>query len=326
MTKKVRPATNRRQFIQHSSWSGIALASVAVAAARERAAVSKSELPRVNDPRESLRLFVKTSGDLSGAAFSRSYAGQLFAVEPGSQTRPLLSVEGFGLGWTRLQADGSCHQAWRELLIFKDSATDEILDQWRNPYTDEICEVSHIHNRSVNLHLKATGEPSGAIGYSFDDARPKAVNLPWVRQGDRMVVSLDTRSVIDSPLSPIQWRRESSGLRVSLTEFASHSALLADLTSSKLTSAPSVGTTTRLSPWLPWMMMGPVPGQVILRCQTRKAPGMAAIAPQLREFAARRFPDFLQVPSEADYALPTETSWSVFSRERKPWAAARAPA
>lgn len=321
----------RRSFLMGAAAIGAALAQPGIVNARpgRGAAHNSALLPALDDAAENVRLYVKISGDLSGKPFARWWSGHFFALDEGKMTQPLCAIEGFGHGWTKPRPDGSFKSAWRELGFYKDHSTGEILDHWRNPLTDEVCEVMHVHNRYINADLRPSAptapvpaEPGTRIGdysYSHDGDASKPFILPWFVQGKTLSVSLDLRYAADNPLDPVQWRRESSGSRISVTDFVMHTAQIADVLDGRLTSAPSVGYRTQVGAWLPWMLMGPATGQLLLRGTSRKLASLHDVPQPLRRYAATRFPEFLGAPTEADFERPSESSWSVYARERKPW-------
>jgi len=137
-----------------------------------RPSVDVAELTR--DPRKTLRLYVKLNGDASGKPYYSWFSGHVYAVDQGRITTPLFGVEGYGMGWAAPQPDGSFRQIWKEVGFYKDLKTDAILESWRNPFNNELCEVMHINNRSVNYTMVPHGasfSPPGMQVFMGGDQR-----------------------------------------------------------------------------------------------------------------------------------------------------------
>ena len=74
------------------------------------------------------------------------------------------------------------------------------------------------------------------------------------------MLSTDMHLNYPNPLQPDKWPRESSGPKAQVTEMMRYFVKQADLENPKLTAVPYHGTWHRITPWLPWMLMGQTPG------------------------------------------------------------------
>jgi hypothetical protein len=111
---------------------------------------------------------------------------------------------------------------------------------------------------------------------------------------------------------------ESSGERNSVTEFFMQLTSRRELLDPKVTAASNVGQWTRVCAWLPWMLMGRTPGQLLYRCVTKKVASLDDLPAPLRAYTARNLTEFLEAPTEENFKMPPESSWEVFKNERKP--------
>lgn len=279
------------------------------------------------DPEQNLRLYLKMNSDISGAPTYAWYSGHVFGVNQGDITRPLLGIEGFGQGRTVRQPDGTYKQSWKEVGYYKDLITGEIVEQWTNPYNGAQCDVMHINNRSVNLTFAPTVQPivypggEASMGGGYTRAGASAAHpftVPWFVTGDFVGVEMDARVTGTNPLDPAKWKRESSGPRYSVTEFFAQYGSLAELLDPKVSAVRSTGHWTRISPWLPWMLMGQAPGQCVLRCVTKKMAHYEDVPAHLRAHTAKHFPAFTYLSTPEEEALPLESSWEVFKMKRQP--------
>ncbi len=284
-------------------------------------------LPGPDDPEKCLENYIRITSDLSGRPVYGWQQGTLYGSMPGRMLLPLLGIVGFGCGSIERQADGTFHSLWKEVLYFTDLKTGEVADRWVNPYNNETCAVMHIHNRSVNGVLKAHVDDTALLaekyGMQMGYATRETADLPGhpfylqtAVVGDTVTLYNDVRYYRRNPLNPKIWRRESTGEFISVAELYTNSGSLRALSDPKITNAPSQGSWNRICPWLPWMLMGGQPGELIYRSTTQKLGGPAELPPRLRAYTERHQPDFLIPPN--DFNIPPESSMDVFMRERKP--------
>ncbi len=233
----------------------------------------------LDTPRGMLDTYIRMTGDTSGKPYIGCYSGHLFAVQPNDIVEPLCGFTGFGLGWDRPQANGDYHHAWKEVGYYTDLRGGEILEQWRNPLNGELCDVMHIHNRSVNMKLTTTVNlpPPGSnrkIGYSNFPQLDNPVHpygLPYAILDDQLSIFYDGRGYVPSPLDPKTRVRESAGAMMSVAEFFMLTSRKSEALNPKVTSAACTGSWTRIGPWLPWMLLGQRPGHLFYRSATTPA-------------------------------------------------------
>lgn len=298
---------------------------VSTAAGAESAdAATLAELAK--DPVETLKLYMKLSGDITGKPYVGWFSGHVYSFGQGQLTTPLFGVEGFGQGWTAPQPDGSFRSIWKEVGYYKDLITGEILEKWHNPFNGVMCDVMHIHNRSVNADLKPAGQPVAfpnvQIAVGGDLSQPSGASapfsLPWFVSGDTVACTLDSRITGTNPLNPKEWPRESSGERYSVTEFFMNHASLKVLLDPKVTNVPTFGHWTRICGWLPWMIMGQAPGQCIYRAATKKLARIDDVPAHILAYTRKHYPDFMHLSTPEEQKMPPESSFEVFKATRKP--------
>jgi hypothetical protein len=291
------------------------------------AALDAGQLPGPDEPEKCLENYIRLTSDLSGRPVYGWQQGVLYGVMPGRIILPLLGTVGFGCGSVERQADGSFHSLWKEVLYFTDLKTGEVTNTWVNPYNGVTCDVMHIHNRSVNAVLRAhVADPAplkAKFGMEMGFSSVETADLPghpFYMQtstvGDTVTIYNDVRYYRPNPLDPKKWPRESTGDHISVAEFYTSSGSLRAMLDPSVTNIPSQGGWNRICPWLPWMLMGGQPGELIYRSATQKLKGPDELPPGLRAFTQKNYPDFLIPPN--DFNIPPESSMDVFMRERKP--------
>lgn len=315
-------AVSRRLFL---IGAGVAASSATIPAmAAAGASRHTADAVTLDTPKGMLDTYVRMTGDTSGKPYLGSYSGHLFAVQPDDIVEPLCGFTGFGLGWDQPQPDGSYHHAWKEVGYYTDLRTGKILEQWRNPLNGELCDVMHIHNRSVNMTMTTTVNlpPPGSkrkIGYgNFTqlDNPAHPYGLPYAILDNQLSVFFDGRGYVPNPLDPKLWVRESAGPMMSVAEFFMLTSRKDQALDSRVSSAACTGSWTRIGPWLPWMLLGARPGHLFYRSATKKLHSISQLSATVRDYSAKRYPEFLEFPK--DFSAPMESSWEVFKRERKP--------
>jgi len=91
---------------------------------------------------------------------------------------------------------------------------------------------------------------------------------------------------------------------------------VADVENPELTTVPSVGTWTRITPWLPWMLMGQGPGHCVYLGLMGGSSSWDIVPEHVRDFAKERYPHMLSAPAE-DYG-PSISSLEYYAKEQTP--------
>jgi hypothetical protein len=91
---------------------------------------------------------------------------------------------------------------------------------------------------------------------------------------------------------------------------------IADLENPELTAVPYVGTWSRITPWLPWMLKGQDPGHCLYVGLMTGSSSWDIVPDHVKAFAEERYPHMLSAPTE-DYG-PSISSLEYFAREQTP--------
>ena len=274
-----------------------------------------------NDPFQSLRAFIKLTGDLDPTKETPGwFGGTVFGdTRRDRPMKPLFGVEGFGVVRTEVQPDGSFKVFNRELAFYKDLETGEFIDTWTNPYTKEEVDVMPIHNMTVNAHLIVSEKVGTAIEMDFDgNLMEVPLPLGWNVFGDKVFSNFEVHTMFPNELKPEEWPRESAGKILRIAEIFQRVANLADVENPDTTSADYSGTWTRVGPWLPWMLMGQAEGNLFFRTFMTKLKSIDEIPRALREHTEERLPEYFVAPSADTWGGKNDSSFSVYVRENEP--------
>ena len=293
---------------------------------RSPVAASKRAPVDFADAAQSLRSFIKLTGDLDPTKETPGwFGGTIFGdTRRDRPLQPLLGIQGFGVVRTEVQPDGSFRVFNRECAFYTDLKTGKFIDQWKNPYTGEMCDVKPIHNMTVNAHLIVSPKFGTAIEMDFD-GKLMQVPLPlgWNVFDDKLFSTFEVHTAFPSELTPEKWPRESAGKVLRIAEIFQRVASLADVENPDTTSADFSGTWTRVGPWLPWMRQGQADGSLVFRTFMTKLESADQLPADLRAIIKERLPEYFQAPAPDTWGSKNDSSFSVYARENTPLPASR---
>lgn len=233
------------------------------------------------------------------------WSGRVFARSPGVPDRHIFNVEGMNVRQCGTVTDpvrGTGYRlVSRELMLYLDPQTNEILRSWTNPETDQVVEVVHVANDPVNsrptFERNADGSPFRFSGR--------------VSQG-KVFLNFEAPLFYVNPLGGDY--QEYVGNQYHAMEIFDFSMQEADLIDGSRSRADPAIAWVRISPWLPWMRMGGRPGGLVFNAvgQTM-ANGIEDLPQVLRNEIAANYPDYVAPPPLSD-TRPNETSWTYFKK------------
>lgn len=274
----------RRAFFETASGLGAALALGGVAAAPTLAATSKGlagkskygKGPALEGPYLDLRTgkgnqlaYARLQGDLDwGKQKYFWFKGYTYAVQPGKKIVDLCGASGFGAIRFEPLPDGGIRRMCREVIVYTDLKSGEVLEDWKNPLTGETVRAVHVDNDPFNYLIEDHFPTPPSFGGLNKDTPPPKIPfvLPWYQHGDMLEMEIHIHLAYPSALQPDKWPRESAGPIAQVSEFFAHHVKAEDMQNPKLTTLDYTGTWNRITPWLPWMLMGQAPGQCQYAC------------------------------------------------------------
>ncbi len=231
--------------------------------------------------------------------------GHMFSRVPGEPDRRLFRVEGMNVRQCVTVEDPDRGTGYRlvtrEILLYKDPDTHEVLWEWDNPWTGETVEVMHIANDPVN------GRPT----FPYDaDGNPSARFNAEV-QGDKWWMTVTVPLFYENPLGGDY--QEWVGNKYQATEMFNFMGRVSELTAAdRPIYHPHVGW-VRQSDWLPWMKMRGRAGLVYFHTAGRKLESFEDLSDTMREAIDEHWPEYTE-PPPGDDDRPNETSWTYFKK------------
>ncbi len=235
--------------------------------------------------------------------------GKMYSRRSGEKDRVLFNVQGMNIRNCDYRIDGvrgpGLRSVSREVLLYLDPETNEVLDTWENPFTGETVDVVHVHNDPVNMrsHMWArdeNGEPTG-IGddlMAFDD---------MLLDGGGAA-----RLFYKNPLAG-EYQDYIGGTYHAMELGAFSANIDQALDPSTDTIDDVMLSWGRVSKWLPWMKMGDREGVVVFNTAGMRLQNWDDIPDVLRNEIEENYPIYRE-PPPVDDDRPNETSWVVFKR------------
>jgi hypothetical protein len=227
-----------------------------------------------------------------------AWSGDVYSRRMGERDRKLFAVEGMNIracSAVRDEARGDGFKlVSREILLYLDPETGEVIDEWENPWTGETVSVLHVNNDPVNFEMYEAGRDGEPMTWSGEV------------QGDLWHQRTTVPLFYPNPLGG-DYQREVGGT-YHATEMFNFFGDTASLTRRRGEPDVHVGW-ARVSDWLPWMMMEGREGTLYFHTAGRKLDRFEDLPAVMRAAVAERYPDYAEAPP-LDDERPNVTSWS----------------
>jgi uncharacterized protein DUF1838 len=252
----------------------------------------------LDNPPDNLRGLLKARASLDGTDVVTWFTGNVHAMAPQGQFRPVFGLEGYNVA-RAVEAEGGYDLLTREAVFYLDPVTREILERWKNPFNDEGVDVVHIWNDPVNQQMRLEG-PRGPW------------RVPVTGIGDEIYFNFDIFLAYPSPLSRAEFPENSQDDLYQAAELFQFFCSRKQIEDESVQSAACQVSWTRIAPWLPFMKMADRPGQLVYHCRGRKLNGFAELPNWIQDYVEKNGPQFKTAPTE--FTTPNETSWTYFKK------------
>lgn len=309
----------RRTFLMAAAPAMLAASAVQAAPRSQRLDLDKAQ--------DNVDAYTKMTSSQAGETVFGWFSGHVFSLIDNQPLLPLMGIEGFGVGRGSRNPDGSYQTQWKEVGYYTDLKTGAVLDTWDNPFNGERTEVMHIYIPAISSTITSSFKTQ-ALRPRFKDVKIERPNyrhrgepddpfiLPWFQAGDTVTLWMDGSAVAPNPLSPADWPRESNGPLTRIAEQMMYTAKASEFFDPGRTHVDHVGAWNRISPWLPFMLMGQAPGNVMIRATTPSFRSYDELPKWLTAYTAKHYPELMN--PRLNPALKNESSAERFKRERKP--------
>lgn len=261
--------------------------------------VSPTHALDLTDDRDLVEAYVKTVGDMSGKPTIAYARAIVMSHIPGEKGRKLFALEVVGAS-RYLKIDGGYQRLNREVGLYTDLETGEVLERWYNPYLQREVEVLHIQNDPVNFPY-TVAQQSGPRRIAYQEL------------GDYVAFHREVQLFYPSAIKRADYPMNSHGDWYRAAELFNSYVLRSELDDPDVTSARVFGSWSRIGPWLPWMEMGNSTGELLYHGRSHKLlGGVDEIPAPVRAYIERYMPKYLTAPDAME--SPNETSWTYFKK------------
>jgi hypothetical protein len=224
-----------------------------------------------------------------------TWQGSLYARIPQQKPKQLFKIIGMSVSRCLPVDEGVWDFTSRELTLYLDPETGEVLRQWENPWTGEVVPVMHVANNPVQFQLR--GQFPAQI---YDDTAIFAFNL-FPRYPNPLADDPKLK-----PYSPFEIYESAE-----LFKFAVPAA---ELNNPEVNSVSKLTLGwDRIGQWLPWMKMGDSDGEMLYSACGGKVPSFDALPELLQQEINERVPVYKNAP-QSFQEEEDMTSWLYFQR------------
>lgn len=312
---------SRRKVIQNAATAGLGLLLGSnLASAAPAPAGQKNRVPvKFDDPiwNRDAKARLEAHTDPNKFVYG-SGSGVVCGVRDGEKVRELMRFEIFSTIRIIPQPDGSYQRLCREVVVYRDLKTNQIMEEWDNPYTGERVRVVDVANDPFNYKISEFyPDPPSYGGLNKDKPPKRPFLLKWgTMPGDLVTLETDIHLYYPSALQPDKWPRESPGAMTRVSELFRYFIRREDLENPELTHVPSHGVWSRITPWLPWMLMDQAPGHITYLGTMTTRPNLDSYPQDLLERIKQRYPKYLTAPTV--WEDPSLSSLEHYAREQTP--------
>jgi hypothetical protein len=290
--------------------TSITVAALSLLAAGAASAAGKAQPLDPANADDQLRIQVKMSCSLvEGTPTLYWWSGRMWARVPGEPNRLLFNVHGMNMRQCRVKQDpvrGFCYRSVsREVMLYLDPVTNEVVRRWKNPWSSEEVDVVHVANDPVNAR----------DWYCSRDKDGKPVD-----RSDNLSFKDDlllegggaARLFYKSPLAGEY--QDYVGGTYHAMEFGTSAASASEaLDAGDSELQDTLISWVRISRWLPWMKMGDRDGLVVFHTAGMRLDSWEQLPEVVRREVDMNYPTY-KAPPPLDDPRPNETSWTVFKK------------
>jgi hypothetical protein len=233
------------------------------------------------------------------------WTGRAYSRVPGEPDRLLFGLEGMNIRACATVDDPVKGKGFRlvsrEIMLYTDPRTGEVLRRWANPWTDETVDVIHVANDPVN---QPPSFPVAREGGPF--------RFPGRIEGGYVFMPFEV---------PLFYENALGGKYQDYIGGKYHAIEIFDFIVDKDRALDPKAKTSgaaiawvRSSEWLPWMKMRGRAGSMVFNTTGLMLERYDQLPEVMKREIAANYPEYT-APPPVDDTRPNETSWTYFGKK-----------
>ncbi len=312
----------RRDFL---ALTGVAAAGLAAGAAGAKIRADdptslKGPAVDLATPIGSMTAWARLLGNTDMKSTKYGWAqGLVQGVQPGEAVRDICGFTMMSCARLLPHESGTGYRkVLREIGLYTDLKSGEIIEEMVNPYLNETVKVVPITNDPFNQAITqfASSPPSYGGLNRTTPPPPKPLVMNWTRRGSTLNLFSHINLFYPSSLPPAKWPRENSTPFNQVTETFLYQIGWADMQNARKTSVEYSGTWSRTTPWLPWLLMGPTPGHAQYSTFMGSYDDINRIDRKTLDYVQKHHPKYLVAPDK--WEEPSLSSLELYARTQTP--------
>ena len=233
-----------------------------------------------------------------------TWSGRGWSRVPGERDRNVFNLNGMNIRQCVTVEDEKRGTGFRlvsrEIMLYLDPETNEVLRTFANPWTGSSNEVIHVANDPVN------GRPTFGRDKDGNPAvRPlKEINGTWF-------MAFEIPLFYSNPLGGDYQKYVGGSYHA--TEIFDFNGDMEELLDADQPVAYPVVSWVRIAKWLPWMEMGDRAGILYFNAVGKKLESFDQLPEIMKKEIAANYPDYTAPPPVSD-TRPNETSWTFMKK------------
>jgi hypothetical protein len=230
--------------------------------------------------------------------------GKGYSRVPGERDRHLFNLDGMNIRQCVTVQDPELGIGYRmvsrEIMLYLDPETNEVMRQFENPWTGEKNAVIHVANDPVN------GRPTYA---RLPDGRERSIELNDIN--GKYLLPLEVPLFYHNPLGG-NYQKYIGGT-YHATEIFDFNGDTEELLDAEQDVAYPVISWVRIAQWLPWMEMNGRSGMLYFNAMGRKLESFDELTDTMKAEIAENYPEYT-APPPVDDQRANETSWTYMKK------------
>jgi hypothetical protein len=264
--------------------------------------------PRMLDPlkpEDALEISKRVQcGPADGQPAVYHWSGNIYSRIQGEPDKLLFKGEGMNIRTCVTVNDPKRGKGWRlisrEIMLYLDAKTGEVVRKWTNPWTNETVDVFHIANDPVNQRPQF---PMGADGTPF--------KLSARREGRWFFQPFEAPLFYHNVLGGEY--QDYVGGKYHAMEIFDFAYDADEMLNTQNAMAYPIISWVRISDWMPWMKMRGRQGQMVFNAMGNKLKSYDELPKVLKDEIALNYPKY-SAPPPLDDARPNATTWTEFKK------------